>query len=66
MGGFFYNYEENAPGEHAHNQDLLHGTILDSVNFPDKYSDARLQCRKKFFTYNDAKSSERILKQILN
>jgi len=66
MGGFFYNYEENAPGEHANNQDLLHEAILDSVNFPDKYSDARLQCRKKFFTYNDAKSSERILKQILN
>jgi len=66
MGGFFYNYEENAPGEHANNQDLLHEAILNSVNFPDKYSDARLQCRKKFFTYNDAKSSERILKQILN
>jgi CDP-glycerol glycerophosphotransferase (TagB/SpsB family) len=66
MGGFFYNYEENAPGKHAHNQDLLHEAILNSVNSPDKYSDARLQCRKKFFTYNDAKSSERILKQILN
>ncbi len=66
MGGFFYDYEENAPGEHAHNQDLLHEAILNSVNLHDKYSDARLQCRKKFFTYNDAKSSERILKQILN
>ena len=66
MGGFFYNYQENAPGDHANKQDLLHKAILNSVNFPDKYSDARLQCRKKFFTYNDAKSSERILKQILN
>ena len=66
MGGFFYNYEENAPGEHANNQNVLHEAILNSVNFPDKYSDARLQCRKKFFTHNDAKSSERILKQILN
>ncbi|MDA9120129.1 CDP-glycerol glycerophosphotransferase family protein [Opitutales bacterium] len=66
MGGFFYNYQENAPGEHANKQDLLHKAILNSVNFPDNYSYARLQCRKKFFTYNDAKSSERILKQILN
>jgi CDP-glycerol glycerophosphotransferase (TagB/SpsB family) len=65
MGGFFYNYEENAPGLKVKTQSDMQEAILKSLNYEDSISEKRKEATNRFHTHKDENSSNRIIKSIL-
>jgi CDP-glycerol glycerophosphotransferase (TagB/SpsB family) len=66
MGGFFYDYEENAPGLKVKTQSDMQEAILQSLNWKDPFTVQRKQVLKRFHTYQDEHSSKRIIDAILH
>jgi CDP-glycerol glycerophosphotransferase (TagB/SpsB family) len=65
MGGFFYNYEENAPGLKVKTQSDMQEAILQSLNYEDSFAEKRKEATNRFHTHIDENSSNRIIKSIL-
>jgi CDP-glycerol glycerophosphotransferase (TagB/SpsB family) len=65
MGGFYYDYEENAPGIKARSQNELHKALFSSLNGDVCFAKKRKKVLNCFHTYQDARSSNRIIKSIL-
>ena len=64
MGGFVYNYEENAPGLKAKTQDELLKAITSSLLDRDLFIKQRKLVKTRFHTHQDENSSNRIIKSI--
>jgi CDP-glycerol glycerophosphotransferase (TagB/SpsB family) len=65
MGGFFYNYDENAPGIKVKTQSDVQEAILQSLNEEDSFAEQRKLVSNRFHTYQDTHSSNRIIDSIL-
>jgi len=65
MGGFYYDYEKNAPGIKVKTQSAMQDAVLYSTRLPMEHSPKRLKTREKFFAFTDEHASERILRKIL-
>ena len=65
MDGFFYDYEENAPGIKVKTQEEMHDAVLQSLNCEDSFAEQRKLVSNRFHTYQDAHSSNRIIESIL-
>jgi CDP-glycerol glycerophosphotransferase (TagB/SpsB family) len=65
MGGFFYDYDENAPGIKVKTQSDMQEAILQSLNEEDSFAEQRKLVSNRFHTYQDAHSSNRIIDSIL-
>ena len=66
MRGFFYNYEENAPGLKVKTQSDMQEAILQSLNDEDSFAEKRGQVSNRFHTHKDENSSNRIIDAILH
>jgi CDP-glycerol glycerophosphotransferase (TagB/SpsB family) len=66
MGGFFYNYEENAPRVKVRSQIELHKALFSSLNGDVCFAKKRKKVLNRFHSNQDAQSSNRIIKSILN
>jgi CDP-glycerol glycerophosphotransferase (TagB/SpsB family) len=64
MGGFVYNYEENAPGLKAKTQGELLKAITSSLLDRDLFIKQRKLVKTRFHTHQDENSSNRIIKSI--
>ena len=65
MDGFFYDYEENAPGTKVKTQKEMHDAVLLSLNCEDSFAEQRKLVSDRFHTYQDGHSSNRIIESIL-
>ena len=61
MGGFVYDYEENAPGLKVKTQKDLQDAVELSLNENQMFSEERKQALDRFHTHQDEHSSKRIL-----
>ena len=61
MGGFVYDYEENAPGLKVKTQKDLQDAVELSLNENQIFSEERKQALDRFHTHQDEHSSKRIL-----
>ena len=62
--GYLYEFDEVSPGEKAYNQDQLVECIQKINNGMDDFDSERKALKKKFFDYDDAQSSARIMEMI--
>ena len=65
MGGFVYDFEENAPGIKVKTQIDMQEAILQSLNYEDSFAEKRKQVSNRFHTHKDENSSNRIIDSIL-
>jgi len=65
MGGFFYDYEENAPGIKVKTQEEMQCAILQSLNCADSFAEQRKLVSNRFHTHQDELSSNRIIESVL-
>ena len=65
MSGFFYDYEENAPGIKVKTQKEMQNAVLQSFKSENSFADMRKQVSDRFHKYKDDNSSNRIIKSIL-
>lgn len=65
MGGFYYDYEENAPGIKVRSQIELHKALFSSLNGDVCFAKKRKKVLNCFHAYKDAQSSNRIIKSVL-
>lgn len=65
MGGFVYDYDENTPGKKVKTQTALTDALNMIVAGSDPDRKKRLTVTKRFFTYTDEHSSQRIYKELL-
>jgi len=66
INGFVYNYEEFTPGEHVKNQQNLLSVLKKVIHQQnDEFKLQREELLKKLYTFKDAKSSQRICKELL-
>lgn len=65
MNGFVYEYEDNTPGDKVKNQIELEKSLEDILNGKDLFKEQRKDILNKFFTFEDYKSSQRIIEQLL-
>ncbi|MDA7756446.1 CDP-glycerol glycerophosphotransferase family protein [Opitutales bacterium] len=66
MGGFVYDYDENAPGLKVRTQDELHKAMVTYLTSEDFLRKQREIVKNRFHRYQDENSSNRILKSIFN
>lgn len=64
MNGFVYNYDENTPGDKVKTQEELQKSIINAFS-NDGYKTQRKKILSQYFTYQDSKSSHRIVEKIL-
>ena len=60
MGGFVYDYAENAPGPHVADQTALTHALRDLCQGVDGYGEQRRAVRARFFDHLDGRSAERL------
>jgi CDP-glycerol glycerophosphotransferase (TagB/SpsB family) len=65
MGGFVYDYDENAPGEKVENQTALTEALARIIEHSDHYETKRLITAKRFFSHIDHNSAQRIYTELL-
>ena len=65
MGGFFYNYEENAPGIKVKTQKEMQDAVIQSLSCKDSFAEQRKLVSDRFHTYKDEYSSNRIIESVL-
>ena len=65
MGGFFYNYEENAPGIKVKTQKEMQDAVIQSLSCMDSFAEQRKLVSDRFHTYKDEYSSNRIIESVL-
>jgi len=63
MQGFLYDYESFTPGVHAMNQETLHQALKQTLTcHEDEFRERREKLCEKLYSYQDAQSSQRIVK----
>lgn len=65
MGGFVYDYDENAPGEKVKNQTELTEVLASLIAGNDPYKKDRKKISDQFFTHQDSCATDRIMSAIL-